>query len=243
MKLSTILLSLLLPLTAFGQFSTTNFSIQAGYQVKNLNPRALNFVINRYNANRTNESLQLGTFRWTSGLFFAGSIKRGRTEFRLSVMTNRAQQTGIAPDSMGVSQRRDLRLSGLRYGIGFVSELIPIGDYVSINVGAQLTLNTLEVETAEVPESSFDVNAELNLIEDYLNPSFTIQAPIRIKPTEQFHISIEPYYQLYFGPTSFQSTNQAINPRTFAADPVTSVEQDLDHLGFNLVAIFYFRRP
>lgn len=241
MKKTILFLSLSLLLTTSFAQELTNFSLQLGYHGKLLNPRPLNTVIDSFNFYNS-LTTQMAPITNVSGFFGAIGIHPGRSHFRVEAMTYGASTFGIGLDDNGVEQRRDLDLFGMRFSAGFTSELIEMFAESHFCVGASFNVNYLQLFSSAVEAANYEPDADLDQVMTSVKPSFTIHAPFRFGIGRQVKVSVEPYYQIYFGPTNFRDLNQELNPETFARTPLNVEEGDLDHLGLN-VAIIVFLRP
>ncbi len=240
MKNSILLLSLICALT-FAQGQTlTNISLQLGYHGELLNPRPLNTVIDSFNF-YNNLSTKMAHITNVSGFSGAVGIHPGRSHFRFEGMVHNAATFSIGPDDQGVDQRRDLMLNGMRFSLGFTSELIEMFNESHFCVGASFNMNYLKLSTSVVPADQYQADAPLEEVMTSWKPSFTIHAPFRFGIGTQVKISLEPYYQIYFGPTNFRGLNAALNPETYINTPLNVEEGDLDHLGLNLMVIVFLR--
>jgi hypothetical protein len=236
------ILTIFFAASVFLGLGQTNVSLQAGYHGKLYNPRALNAVIDSFNFYNGDLTTQMAPIGNVSGFFGAIGLHPNRSHFRLEAMTYGATTMAIGPDEQGVEQRRDLDLFGARISAGFTSELIEMWPESHFCVGALLNVNYLEINSAVVPAANYEIDDPLDEVMTSWKPSFTIHAPFRIGLGRQVKLSIEPYYQIYFGPTNFREVNAELNPETFANTPLNVEESDLDHLGLNL-AVMVFLRP
>lgn len=237
-KLLPLMGLLLFSIGLQAQSNRTNISLQAGYHGKLLNPRPLNAVIDSFNF-YSGLNMDLESVGAVSGFFAGIGVHPGRSHFRLDAMNYNTMFTATGTDDQGVEQRRDLALQGARFSLGFTSELIRFYKEGHFCVGASFNVNYLNISSTQKPAAEFNVDDPLDEAMTSWKPSFTIHTPLRFGIGPQVKVSIEPYYQIYFGPTDFSPVNEALNPATFQNTPISVREGDLDHLGLNLAVIVF----
>ncbi|MEL6651783.1 MAG: hypothetical protein AAFP02_12110 [Bacteroidota bacterium] len=237
-KILPFLFLICLGLSAQAQLNRTNVSLQVGYHGKLLNPRPLNAVIDSFNF-YSDWEMDLADVSSVTGFFAGVGLHPGRSHFRLDAMNYNAMVSASGMDDMGVEQRRDLSLQGWRFSLGFTSELIRFYDEGHFCVGASFNVNYLNITSTQKPAAEFMEGEVLDPALTSIKPSFTVHTPFRFGIGPQVKISLEPYYQIYFGPTDFGQVNEALNPQTFQNTPISVREGDLDHLGLNAAVIVF----
>ena len=223
------------------QWNRTNISVQVGYQFKYFNPAPYNFAVERFNTTQTGLTKNLKEVKWNGGWIAGLGIHRRRTTLSLNVMTFFSDSHSIGPDSLGVSQRRDVSFNGEIISASMVSDLVNFGADNHFAVGAAFNLTHIKTSTAQVAEADYEKDDPLTTASNTWKPSFMIIAPFRFGITEQLQVSAEPYYQIFFNKTDFAPFSEAINGNTVPQnDPELGGE--LDHPGIILSLIVFLRR-
>ncbi|MDP5171422.1 MAG: hypothetical protein NWR72_14350 [Bacteroidia bacterium] len=221
--------------------SKPNYSLQVGGQFRFLNPVGLNHAIDQFNLSHPSWTDELETIGWTQGLSFAAGIHRGRSEIRFQVQTFGASGFGIGPDSLGISERLDTRLSGVTYQVALASNLVEINRNLTFGIGGAFSMNQITLRSAFVPESEFNADAELPETQTFLKPSLNLIAPINIGLGPWVNLKIEPTYQVFFAPSNYSDFSQAINGSLLSVnDP--ALETEADHFGITVSLVAFFRR-
>ncbi|MEO1449808.1 MAG: hypothetical protein AAFV07_09760 [Bacteroidota bacterium] len=240
-KLYTLLCLLIAATTLQAQSSQPNFSIQVGYQALYLNPTPFNFLADSlYNVQVADLSERMGNIKWTTGPSVGIAYHRGRSALRLSGRYFAARAFAVRTDDMGAVVRRDVRLTGLATTLQLTSELVPITDLLSFYVGGGFSLFNLQIQSEEVPNNSFSAADPLKVIENRNKLSFLLQTPFRLRLPPRFMLSLEPYYQVFFGPLEFEPLAQEIVPEPPASNG--KITGELDHFGVNFSFIVFLRR-
>ncbi|MEZ4827412.1 MAG: hypothetical protein R3C61_14200 [Bacteroidia bacterium] len=242
-KIYVILTSVVLLLaagSALAQSGNRGVSIQAGYQLKYLNPRSVNFIIDKYNS-AVSLSQKMEPITWANGFSAGLGYHRGRASFRLSGMLFDSRTYAVGPDVNGGNFRRDIRLHGSVISAGINSELIQFYRYGGFYVGGSFDLANFQTASLQVAESAFDENAALDPVSNSWRTSFTILSPFRFGIGPVFKFSIEPYYQIFFGRINYRQLNQEINGSSVPSNsPELTTEPD--HFGINATLMFFFQR-
>ncbi|MEZ4774286.1 MAG: hypothetical protein R3D00_13965 [Bacteroidia bacterium] len=242
-KLSILIifsLAMFAVLTATGQSGKKGISIQAGYQLKYLTPRSVNFIIGKYNSS-VSLTRKMEEIKWANGFSAGLGYHSGRASFRLSGMLFNAQTYAIGPDNNGQNFRRDVQLHGGVVSLGLNSELIKFYSEGGFNVGGSFDLTNFRTATAQVAEASFDENTALSQVSNAWMTSFTILAPFRFGFGPVVKLSIEPYYQIFFGRLNYRQLNQAVNGSSVPSNSPELLTEP-DHAGINATLMIYLRR-
>lgn len=236
-----IILGLLAFNQLFAQSRQPNFSIQVGYQALYLNPSPFNFLADSlYNIQIDDLTEKMGNIKWTTGPQVGIAYHRGRSSVRLSGRTFAARAFSVRADDMGAIVRRDVRLTGLATTLQLTSELVPITDLLSFYVGGGFSLFNFQIQSSEVPNSSFSTSDPLEQIDSRNKLSFLLMTPFRLNLPPRLAISLEPYYQVFFSPLEFEPLAQEVLPEPPASNG--QITGELDHFGINFSLILYLRR-
>lgn len=227
-------------LPASGQSGKNGISIQAGYQFKYLNPRSVNFIVDKYNS-AVSLTRKLDEIKWANGFSAGLGYHSGRASFRLSGMLFDAQTYAIGPDANGVNFRRDLQMHGGVISLGINSELIKFYRDGGFHVGGSFDLTNFRTASSQVAEASFNPDAALDPVSNAWMTSFSILSPFRFGIGPVVRISIEPYYQIFFGRLNYRRLNQEINGSSVPSNSPELLTEP-DHAGINATLMIYLNR-
>ncbi|MEM6804339.1 MAG: hypothetical protein AAF696_23260, partial [Bacteroidota bacterium] len=211
------------------QINRVNFSIQAGYHFNILNPRPYNLAFDIFNNNRTDVSKAFETVRYTGGYTAGFAIHRRRSDIRLQLMTFQQRSDAAFTSALNGPQIVDTKLSGQIISFQLISKLIPLGRAGDFMIGAGLNATHLESKADVFDAASFSEDSDLTQRTNDWKAGFMIVAPFRFEITELINISVEPYFQVYFGTTDFVSFSEAINTAANSTDPL--LIRQIDHPG------------
>ena len=229
---------------AGGAFAQDNYIFYSGgYGISNENLDGLNYVIDKYNSERTHLTKDLDNVKMLHGFTVSGGaiflqtflVEFGFTQRRASAYSDETLQ-GDQP------WRRDLLVRSNTIGLGvgyyaFWREGFKLLAGASADFG-KIVLRTRLYNTndASVPgyvdvgqefEQDLQNNNTLSAITPYIQFSYSPWG-------KQFEIMIKPYYQIQLNESDFTYVNQAWNPNTYQESPPEATKNYANDFGVQL---------
>lgn len=242
--MSKIILSLILISFVGVTYGQDNFIFYSGgYGISNQNLDGLNYVIDKYNSERTHLTKDLDNVNTLHGFAVSGGaiflksfiVEFGFTQRRAYSYSDETLQ-GDQP------WKRELLVRSNTIGIG-------LGKYIfweegfKLLAGANADFGKIVLRTrlyntndASVPgyvdvgkefSQNYENNNRLSAITPYVQFSYTPWG-------KQFEILIRPYYQIQFNESDFNYVNQSWNPNTYQESPPEATKSYANDFGIQL---------
>lgn len=214
-----------------------------GYNISKPDLDGLNFVIDRYNENRPDQTRALDNIDYMHGFTVGGGIIFRQSiliEFGFTQRESNGHANGYLVNNPNLHQF-DLRTNISTVGLGIGKYLVWRQGF-KLLAGSHFELGNTKVlwrlyDTTVESKPGYENAKERTVVEPKDNPLFGITPYLQFSYTpwgEQFEIAVKPYYQFELNESDFRYANQVFNHSTYDQDPPQSTKSRSNNFGVQL---------
>ncbi|MBX7042901.1 MAG: hypothetical protein K1X85_08360 [Ignavibacteria bacterium] len=214
-----------------------------GYSFQTVTADPMNYIIDRYNETRDYLTEEMGDMSFSSGPAFSFGFGMGEDEDFILLeigltLGSTGNKTASGPVD-GVSKTRDVKISSYYINTGF-AYLLQNENKFEYGLGLYIDYGGFRVKT-RLYNSNSSKPTFTDIGESQTLLAFTPTLFLDYNFSDQFGLTLRPYYRAQILTQDLAYVNEYLNPNTYRNDdPEKQKGVILSGVGAELKAIFYF---